>query len=570
MKRKTIVWLIIFLFFLIILVGVASFLYLEIKQPISLPSAAYLEIKLRGLVTDRAPVDLFSQMIMNIQPVSLHDLWVNLRKAKNDDRIRCVLFRMGPLICDWGKVDEIRELVKEFQSSGKKVYFYLDELPEADREYYLATSGDYIILHPLGWLGVNGVGGYIPFLKNTLDKLGVQVEVEHVEEYKTAYHTFTEKGFTPAHKEMMVSLTQDIFKEYISKAASSRHLSEATYLARLDQGFFQGEKAKEAGLVDKVLFPDELEDLLKEYGRELKKVTLETYARVAEKTTGPYRGKRVAIVYAQGAIIAGESVSSFMGGETVGRWLRQVREDNRVKAVILRVDSPGGSAVGSDYIWREVILTRKQKPVVVSMSDVAGSGGYWISMGASKIVAHPQTLTGSIGVLAAKFDLSNLYKNIGITAERLVTSEHADIYSTFRPLSSEEKARLKEEIRWTYDQFLLRAAEGRGQPKEVIDQLGRGRVWTGNQAKQAGLIDELGGLTRALEIAKQLAGIPQDEQVKLDVWPKKVSLISLILGRRGEASSFSARLAVSNYQEILKRLEGENVLAIMPFWQNLR
>ncbi len=570
MKRKTIIWLIIFLFFLIILAGLASFLYLEIKQPVSLPSAAYLEIKLRGQVMDRAPVDLFSQLIMNIQPVSLHDLWVNLRKAKQDDRIRCVLFRLGPLVCDWGKVNEIRELVKEFRSSGKKVYFYLDELPEADREYYLATSGDYIILHPLGWLGINGVGGYIPFFKNTLEKLGVRVEVEHVEEYKTAYNTFTEEGFTPAHKEMMFSLTQDIFKEYVSQAATSRHLSEETFLARLNHGLFQGEEAKEAGLVDKVLFPDQLDDLLKEDGRELKKVTLETYARVGEKMTGLYRGKRVAVVYAQGAIIAGESISSFMGGETVGRWLRQAREDNRIKAVILRVDSPGGSAVGSDYIWREVILTRKQKPVVVSMSDVAGSGGYWISMGASKIVAHPQTLTGSIGVLAAKFDLSELYKNIGVTAERLVSSEHADIYTTFRPLSAEEKARLKEEIRWTYDQFLLRAAEGRGQTKEAIDQVGRGRVWTGNQAKKVGLVDELGGLTRALEMAKQLAGIPQDEPVKIEVWPKKVSLISLLLGRREEVTSLTPRPTFSGSLEVLKRLERENVWAIMPFWQSLR
>jgi len=566
MKRKNVIWLIIILFFLIILAGIFSFLYLEIKRPVSLPSLAYLEIKLSGQVMDRAPVDLFSQFLLNVRPVSLHDLWVNLRKAKNDERIRCLLIRLGPLLCDWGKINELRDIVKEFRSSGKKVYFYLDELPEADREYYLATSGDRIILHPLGWLGVNGLGGYVPFFKKTLTKVGVRVEVEHVEEYKTAYNSFTEEGFTPAHREMMTSLTEDIFKEYTENVASSRHFSPEKYLSFLNHGLFQGQEAKEAGLVDDVLFPDEIGELLKEGGRELGRITLETYSRVGEKFAGPYRGQRVAIIYAQGPIITGESVGSIMGGETVARWLRQARQDGRIKAVVLRIDSPGGSAVGSDYIWREVVLTRKQKPVVVSMSDLAGSGGYWIAMAANKIVAQPQTLTGSIGVLAAKFDLSGLYQKLGITAERLVFGEHADMFSTFRPLSAEEKTRLKEEIRWTYDQFLTRAAEGRGKSKEEIDKIGKGRVWTGKQAKEVGLVDELGGLSRALEIAKQLAGIPQREEVKLDVWPKKVSLLSLLLGRTEGESTLVKPRNMADYREILQILEREAVWAVMPWW----
>ncbi len=545
------------MFLFLIFAGLVSFIYLEIKRPVSLPSQAYLELKLRGQVMDLSWRDLLTSLFTNVQPVSLHDLWVNLRKARHDERIKCLLVRLGPLICDWGKINELREMIKEFRTSGKKVYFYLDEIPEADREYYLASVGDKVILHPLGWLGINGIGGFVPFFKNTLKKLGIQVEVEQVEEYKTAYNSFTEEKFTPAHREMITSLTEDIFHEYIQNVAQRRHLDRGQFLSLINHGLFQGKEAQKAGLVDEVLFPDEIDQLLKEEGHELKRVTLDQYSRASVRPAGPYRGKKIAILYAQGPIITGESLPSIIGGETVARWLRRVREDSRVKAVILRVDSPGGSAVGSDYIWREVVLTRKEKPVVVSMSDLAGSGGYWISMAANKIVAHPQSLTGSIGVLAAKFDLSSLYEKLGI----------ADLYSTFRPLTEEEKAKIKEEIRWTYDQFLLRAAEGRGKTKEEIDRLGHGRVWTGKQAKEIGLVDELGGLSKAIEMAKQLAGIPQEEEVRIDVWPKKISLLSLLLGKTEDSPLSSLRQKMSHWQAALPILARENVWAIMPFWE---
>jgi protease-4 len=565
MNKKKIIWLIVFLFLFIIFSGTLSFLYLELKRPVFLPEKAYLELKLSGQVVDKALPEPFGAILFGSQVISLHDLWLNLKKARNDDRIRCLLIRLGPLSCDWGKVNELREFIKDFRTSGKKVYFYLEELPDADREYYLASAGDKIFLHPLGWLGLNGVGGYIPFLKNALKKIGFKFEVEHVEEYKTAYNIFTEEGFTPAHREMMLSLNENIFKNYVSTVAASRGFSENDFLQLLNQGLFQGKQAREKGLVDEVLFPDELADFLKEDGQKLARVSYKAYSRVAEKKKGPYRGRKIAIIYAQGPIVTGEGFSGFIGSDTFSRWLQEARRDSRIKAILLRVDSPGGSAVGSDLIWREIVLTRKEKPVVVSMSDVAGSGGYWISMAATKIVAHPQTLTGSIGVLAAKLDLSEFYRQVGITAERLVFGDHADMYSTFRPLTKEERELLKEQIRWTYDQFLLKAAEGRGKNQEEIDKIGRGRVWTGQQAREIGLVDELGGLSRALETARQLAGIPAEEQIKLEIWPKKISLFALLFRRSEESSSFSLyrpKPLISSWQALLE----EKLLALMPFW----
>ncbi|MCX7975397.1 MAG: signal peptide peptidase SppA [Candidatus Aminicenantes bacterium] len=564
MSRKKIISLIIFLFLFIIFLGFISFLYFELKQPVILPRKAYLEVKLSGQVVDRPAVEPIRELLFGPPTVSLHDLWINLNKAKEDERIRCLLIHLGPLICDWGKVNELREFIKDWRTSGKKVYFYVEELPEADREYYLASAGDKIILHPLGWMGINGLGGHIPFFKKTLKKIGLNLEVEKIEEYKTAYNPFTEEKFTPAHREMITSLNEDIFKEYVSTVAQSRGLTEEQFVNLLNQGLFQGKQAKEKGLVDDVLFPDELSELMKEEGQKLTRVTIGTYSRVGAKRKGPYRGKRIAILYAQGPILNGEGPSTIIASDNVSRWLRQIREDRRIKAVVLRIDSPGGSAVGSDIIWREVVLTRKVKPIVVSMSDVAGSGGYWIAMAASKIVAHPQSLTGSIGVLAAKLDLSELYKKAGINAERLVFGEHADMYSTFRPLSKEEKDQLKDQIRWTYDQFLERVAEGRGKNKDEIDKIGRGRVWTGKQAQEIGLVDELGGLKRALELARQLAGIPRDEEIKLDVWPKKLSLFSLLF-KRSENSFVSGLYPSFSTLNLVQLLLKENLLALMPF-----
>jgi len=263
MKKRTYVLIIFLVFFFLLLATIVSFIYYEIGRPPTVKAHSYLELKLSGEIQERHmpsfPMDLFTQ-----KPLSMYDIWMNIRKAKVDKRIKCIVLRLGYLGCDWGKIEEIRAAILDFRKSGKKAYAYIDEAPDFDKEYYLATACDQIILYPLGWLGINGIGGHVPFFKNTLDKLGIEAEFEHVEEYKTAYNMFTEDKFTPAHKRMMESIYGDLFSHYVKGVAEARGKSEEEIRELIDQGFYHGESALKAGLVDDLLFEDELEELLKE------------------------------------------------------------------------------------------------------------------------------------------------------------------------------------------------------------------------------------------------------------------------------------------------------------------
>jgi protease-4 len=566
MKKGKYVFLIIIIFFLLITATVFAFLYSSISRPPEIKPDSYLEIDLAGPVQDFFAPDLLTELFVGQRTLSIHELRESIRKAKVDGRIRCLLLRLGYLECDWAKASEIRDAVLSFRKSGKQAYAYIEEAPEFDKEYYLASACDRIILHPLGWLGVNGVGGWVPFIRDGLEKLGVEAEVEHVEEFKTAYNMFTEKELTPAHRTMMDAIYDSIFSEYVRAVAEARKKNEAEVRLIIDTGLYQGQAALDAGLVDDLLYEDELKTLLQDKGKYLRRARLAEYSRISPTSLGMETGRKVALIYAMGPIMSGEGGYQVIGGRTLARWIRRAREDRSVAAVVLRVDSPGGSAVASDVIWREIFLAKKEKPVVVSMSDVAGSGGYWISMAAHKIVAQPQTLTGSIGVLAGKFNLVGLYKKLGITAEKMTRGRRADMFSTFRPLTPEEKRFLKEQILWTYDQFLSKVAEGRGLTKEAVNEIGRGRVWTGQQAREIKLVDELGGLDRALELAKSLAGIPAQEDVRLVVWPKRTSIFSLIFGRTEAKARLTGSAGIDKLIPALRVLEKENPWALMPFW----
>jgi protease-4 len=568
MKRSTYVILII-LFFVVLAAAGTFFVLLEDLggRAVEVPARGYLEVPLSGSVAEVAPPDGFLAFLMGARPIALHDFWENLRKAKVDGRIQAVLLRLGLLQCDWAKACEMRDIILDFRRSGKKVYALIEEAPDFDMEYYLATACDRIILHPLGWLGVNGIGGYVPFLKGSLDKLGIRAEFEHVEQYKTAYNMFTEKGFTAAHREEMESLYADLFAQYVATASQARGKTEAEFRALIDRGFFQGEQAKAAGLVDDCLYEDEVLALLRRDGQMISPVRFDDYTRVKPVSVGLETGiSRVALIYAVGTIMTGESVYPVMGGSTVARWIRRARTDPSVKAIVLRIDSPGGSSVGSDVIWREVALAKKAKPVVVSMSDVAGSGGYWIAMPATKIVAQPQTLTGSIGVLAGKFSIDGLLAKLGVTSEKLVFGEKADVFSPFRPFTADERKVLKDQILWTYEQFLSRAAEGRGLTRDAVDAVGKGRVWTGRQAKDIKLVDELGGLTMALGIAKKEAGISADEDVRLDVWPRKRSFWQSLFDRPGIGINLKSAAGRSTALETARLMNQTKIWAVMPFW----
>jgi len=568
MKRGRYVLIIFLIFFFLILATIFSFVFYEIGKPPAVKARSYLEIKLSGPIQERTFPDFLTTMLGRRQPLSMYDIWMNIQKAKVDHRIKSLVLRLGYLQCDWAKVAEIREAVLDFRKSGKTAYAYIDEAPDLDKEYYLATACDRIILHPLGWMGINGIGGYVPFLKKTLDKLGIEAEIEHVEEYKTAFNMFTEKGFTPAHKEMIESIYGDIFSHYVKELAEARGKSEKEIRELIDHGFYQGEQAMKAGLVDDLLYDDEFENLLRDKGMKLYRISHQQYIKIKPTSLGLNKGKKIALIYGMGTIHSGEGIYQSMGGSTVARLIRRARMDKSIAAVIFRVDSPGGSAVASDVIWREVFLTQKEKPFIVSMSDMAGSGGYWISMAADKIIAQPQTLTGSIGVIFGKFNIVNLSKKLGITSESITYGKRSDIFSPLRRFTPEERKAIKKETLWIYDRFLTKVAEGRNMNKDDVDKIGKGRVWTGSRAKELGLVDEIGGLSRAIELAKELAGIPDDRSVKLVVWPRKVSFFSALFGRRQIRTKLDLHSKLEKILNMLELLENEGSLAIMPLWIN--
>ncbi len=569
MKRGTYVLIIFLIFIFLIIVAFASFVYLEFGRPPSVKTHSYLEMKLSGDLQEKATADFFMSFFGMAPPLSMYDIWLNFQKAKRDNRIQAILLRLGYLQCGWAKINELRDLVLDFRKTGKKVYATIEETIDADKEYYLATACDQIIFHPSGLMFLNGIGGYIPFFKKGLEKLGVEYEWEHIEKYKTAMNQFTEEGFTPAHKEMMESLYGEIYAHYINEVAGARGKSEEDVKDLLNYGFFQGPKAKEEGLVDDLLYEDELQNIFQKNGKRMSRITHERYSNIKPSSLGLFRGKKIALIYGMGTILTGEGMYQMMGSSTVARWIRQARTDKSIEAVVFRVDSPGGSSVGSDVIWREVVLTKKEKPVIVSMSDLAGSGGYWVAMSAHKIVAQPQTWTGSIGVYFGRPNLIKFYEKLGITSERFTFGDKADIFSTFRRWTSEERQIIKTEIEWLYDQFLTKVAEGRNMTKEEVDEIGKGRVWTGNQALNLGLVDELGGLSRAIELAKELAGIPADEQVQLVVQPKKISFFDMIFGRKFIKTNLDLNPHLENTLSTLRLLENERVWAIMPFWLKL-
>jgi protease-4 len=404
---------------------------------------------------------------------------------------------------------------------------------------------------PTSTLDLTGVASYELFLRGTLDKIGAYPDAMHIGEYKTASNAFTQKTYTAAHREMAESLNTDLYEQLVRGIADGRHKSEADVKSLIDHGPFLPEDALRAGLIDDLAYDDEIDGKVKPASGKPKLLDMNEYRQTG---TAYGRGQRIAVIYASGIIASGKSSYDTTGGQVVGadtmaEYLRKARGDSSVKAIVLRVDSPGGSALASDVIWREVLLTKKQKPVIASMSDVAASGGYYISMPADAIVAEPATLTGSIGVVLTKFVIDGTLKKLGLNMEGVSKGKYADLYSPVRPFSPDERARMEAYMQATYDTFVEKAAQGRNTTPEKIDLVGQGRVWTGRQAKQIGLVDELGGLDRAVSLAKQRAKIPQDADVELVVYPPKKSFLDVVtnpLGAADRASTLGALLGFGN------------------------
>ena len=475
-----------------------------------------------------------------------------IRKAKADKRITGILLKPGGLNSPfWAKVQELREALNDFKRSGKYVHAWLEYA--GDREYFLASVADHVYLLPSTSLDLTGIASYEVFLRGTFDWIGTYPDFLHVGDYKTAVNTYLEKTFTPAHREMSESLNRSQYQQLVRSIADGRKKREDEVRALIDQGPFQPHDALRLGLIDDVAYEDELDDLDPDLADEDDYIDAEDYAAVSWAAAGVSRRSTIAVINAVGVINSGASGFDPLNGPVIGsdslvEYIREARANRAVKAIVLRVDSPGGSSTASDVIWRELSISRdKDRPIIVSMSDLAASGGYYIALAGDAIVAQPGTLTGSIGVYTGKFVTTGTLDKIGANIDVTSTGKRAEMNSPDRRFNADERAKIQESMQAVYDQFVERAATARHMTPEKIDEVGQGRVWTGEQARELGLVDELGGLYTAIGLAKQRARIPADEEVQLVVYPPRRSFYEVLadqlqspVGRMTEAYTADA------------------------------
>ncbi|HEY6553475.1 MAG TPA: signal peptide peptidase SppA [Vicinamibacteria bacterium] len=525
-------------------------------------SDSYLDLSFAEIPEQPATSEFGS--LFEQKQTSLRAVVESLDRGAGDSRIKAAVLRVSSLSdSGFGKVQELRDAIGRFRKSGKPAYAHLEFA--GNREYYLATACSKIYAVPTAILDVSGLAAEVTFFKGTLDKVGIEAQFEGVGKYKNAPNQFTETGFTGPHREQTEALLDSLFGQYVGAIAASRDKTEAQVRALVDDGPYDGKRALAAGLVDELVYEDELGDRL----GAAERVTAGRYVK-GSRGFGLDGRPKLALIYAVGTIVSGESQSGFggdfAGSDTVARAIRQARKDSSVRAIVLRIDSPGGSGTASDVMWREVTLARKVKPVIMSMGDMAASGGYYLAMGGDAIVAQPGTITGSIGVFGGKLSVRGLYDKLGLSKEIVTRGKNSALFSSYRAWSDEERQSFRALMTSFYEEFVQKAASGRGKTYEEIHAVAQGRVWTGAEALEVGLVDRLGGLDVAVTLAKERAKIGADQEVSLVVLPERKSLFETLLERQEESAL--VRMAPPDVRGALAlaRVLGEGVpVARLPF-----
>ncbi|MEZ2415263.1 signal peptide peptidase SppA [Muriicola sp. E247] len=566
----------------LIAMGILFFMFLifislaNVEEGVVIKRNSVLELEFEDPINDYTgsnEADPFAGLFE--ESVGLDDILHAIEVAKNDDKIEGISIKSQFVMAGWSQVKAIRDALRDFRESGKFVYTYADLLMQKD--YFLASVADSVFLNPVGNLDFRGLSAEILFFKELQEKTGVKMEVVRHGKYKSAVEPFLQNEMSDENRTQIKELLESLWGSMLEDMSADRNLSIEDLNAIADSlGGRTPELAKRAGLIDETLYWDQYEAKLKQaMGKSddqgINYVELSDYLKEARKKS-IYKGSdRIAVIYAQGEILYGEGGPNYIGQGLINRALIRAREDDRVKAVVLRVNSPGGSALTSDLIWREVVLTKKEKPVVVSMGDVAASGGYYIAAGADKILAEPTTITGSIGVFGTIPNISELAGDIGINAEQVETNSNATEYSLFEPMTPEFRSVITESIEATYQTFLTRVSEGRNISMERADSLAQGRVWSGAEALRIGLVDELGGLEDAIEEAANLAEISSYsirrypryksnfEMLMEDLSGTKTRVKEDVL--KGELGSEAYNL----YKEVKRATQQRGVQARMPF-----
>ncbi len=494
-----------------------------------------LKIKLNGPITDRGSDEIDIENILNQTDgkIGLNNILSSIEKAKYDDRIKGIYLNIESLSASTASLEEIRNKLKEFKDSTDKFIISYGEM-YGQSAYYVSSVADEIYLHPQGILELKGLAYQGMFFKNTLEKLEIEAQIIRHGKFKSAVEPFILEKMSESNRIQVSKFLSSLWFDLTKGISKSRNIAQKEINTIAQNLLIQkAEQAIEYKLVDKLLYKDELIDSLKsklniEKDKDINLVSINKYKDVVVKSKEKeYTKNKVAVIYASGEINGGEGSNESIGSESLSKTIRKARKDKNIKAIVLRVNSPGGSALASETILREMALAKKEKPIVVSMGDVAASGGYYIACQADTIVASPTTITGSIGVFGVIMNAKEMMNNkLGVNIDTVKTNKHADLGSIFRPLTSVERQIIQNSVENVYDTFISRVSEGRNLTKEYVDSIGQGRVWTGRDALELGLVDVLGGLEQAIEISTKMANLKDFRIVNL---PKQKDPIEILI-----------------------------------------
>lgn len=518
----------------VLVAAVVGVIAIKSSQKPKIKDHSYLVVDIYGEILEYDPPGGVMMEVLGGGPETLHRILGNLEKAAVDDRIDGVIMKLsGSNTLGTAMRGEIRDAVKKVRASGKKVYAFADYMDS--RVYMIAAACDSIYMPSTAYINFVGFRVVSSHFKGTLEKLGIKPNLHKIKDYKSAAELLTRSDMSPEAREMYGWLLDEGWDYYISCLEEDRGLTEEQIIELMDYALMRPVEAVERGIVDRLLYWDELGEMLKQEDDDrLRTVSMCRYEDEDPEDLGLKGKKKIAVVHAQGMIGGRKSkvdpmFGMLMGHESVNADLRKAMDDDDVTAIVFRVNSPGGESLASDLIGHQVHVATKIKPVVVSMVNVAGSGGYMISYRASKMVADPMTITGSIGSISMKFNMKGFYDKLGMTHDTVTKGPKALIWSDTRDFTPEERARFEENHWQDFNAWLADVAAFRGMTFEEAEKLAHGRVFSGRQAKENGLIDEVGGLDRAIELAKELAEIPSDEKVTVVHYPEEKDIIDLIL-----------------------------------------
>ncbi len=535
------------------------------------PGKTVLEVNLETGLMEDIPDDAFAKAMFSGAPV-VRDVVEAIERASTDDRVAGMVTRFGGSSMGMAQAQELRDAIRNFRSHKKFAIAWAETFGEfgpGGGSYYLASAFDQIWLQPSGDIGLTGVMMESFFLRGALDKLAVVPRMDHRYEYKNAMNQLTEKKYTPEHREANQKVMNSWYEQMLRGIAEGRHLTADEVRALVDRGPFLGQEAVNAKLVDGLAYRDDVYAKVRE--RAGKNASFLYLAKYLQRAGRPHQsGKTIALIYGVGSVVRGHSGfdpvfgSTSMGSDTVAAAFRAAIKDNNVKAILFRVDSPGGSYVASDTIWRETVRARKaNKPVIVSMGNLAGSGGYFVAMAADKIVAQPGTITGSIGVLGGKMVTKGFWDKLGISFDEIHSGANATMWTGASDYTPEEWARIQAWLDRVYVDFTGKVAEGRRLPKERVLQIAKGRIWTGEDAKALGLVDELGGFPTALALAKKAAHIGVGEEVRIQKFPRSRTAWEVLMDQwSGQTPDSSEQASADTMIRVLR--------VVQPIAQQLR